>query len=45
MNASAIATIGENIIIFASIFLFIRLGNMEKINDYYRELGIDVDKI
>lgn len=32
MNASSIATIGENIIIFASIFLFIRLGNMEKIN-------------
>ena len=32
MDASAIATIGENIIIFASLFLFIRLGNMEKNN-------------
>lgn len=32
MDASAIATIGENIIIFVSLFLFIRLGNMEKAN-------------
>lgn len=30
MDALTIATVGENIIIFASLFLFIRLGNMEK---------------
>ena len=32
MNTLAIATTGENIFIFASMFLFIRLGNMEKAN-------------
>lgn len=32
MNTLTIATIGENIFIFASMFLFIRLGNMEKAN-------------
>lgn len=32
MSVLAIATIGENIIIFASIFLFVRLGNMEHVN-------------
>ncbi len=32
MNTLAIATTGENIFIFASMFLFIRLGNMEKDN-------------
>lgn len=32
MNTLAIATTGENIFIFASMFLFIKLGNMEKAN-------------
>ncbi|MCI9078590.1 MAG: ABC transporter permease [Lachnospiraceae bacterium] len=32
MNTLAIAITGENIFIFASMFLFIRLGNMEKAN-------------
>ena len=32
MNTFDIATTGENIFLFASIFLFIRLGNMEKAN-------------
>ncbi len=32
MNTSDIAIAGENIFIFASIFLFIRLGNIEKAN-------------
>jgi len=32
MDTSAIAITGENIFIFASMFLFIRLGNMEKAN-------------
>lgn len=32
MNVLDIATTGENIFIFASMFLFIRLGNMEKAN-------------
>jgi hypothetical protein len=30
MDTLAIATIGENILLFASLFLFVRLGNMEK---------------
>ena len=32
MDASSIATIGENVIIFASIFLFIKISNIEKVN-------------
>lgn len=32
MNTLAIDTTGENIFIFASMFLFIKLGNMEKAN-------------
>jgi hypothetical protein len=32
MDTLAVATIGENIILFASLFLFVRLGNMEKNN-------------